>query len=306
MKQARLLSKKPIPGGPEFLIMNGQATIGKDTSNTISLPYKAVSRRHVSIFYDEAEKCYFLEDLKSHNGTLLDGERVRRKERLDSIHVITISNKFDIFFQMLHEKNKGGDQSQTEEMAEDKKVTVVREDKAKKREETPAKASQHETLTRLPSAPSNEDDFFDRNRKKAVEQPRREKKASFDDIIAYPGEATVTIEKTRLHIDAIAGSGFIFQVEGSGRKFRLRAGENIVGRSKECTISLPDKTVSNRHACFVVEHDEIRLRDLESKNHTYVRDNLVKHWTRIKPNSRVRFGKVVGVLKVQKGAPVPA
>jgi pSer/pThr/pTyr-binding forkhead associated (FHA) protein len=296
MKQVRLLCKKPIPSGQEFLITSGQATIGKDTSNTISLPYKAISRRHATIIYDESEECYFLEDLKSHNGTLLDGERVRRKERLDSIHVITISNKFDIFFQLLGEKHHQEELADTEEMADDEKITVVKVAREK------TKSSRNGEGISMVLDSSNREKFTSEKMKVSKEKRIRPRGRAIDEVIAYPAEPTVTIEKTRINIETPAGAEFVFQIDGSNVKYVLHAGENIIGRSKECTISLPDKTVSNRHACLVVDNGEIRLRDLESKNHTYVGDSLVKCWTRVKPNSRIRFGKVVGSLRVQKTA----
>ena len=85
---ARLLCKTGRLAGMECLIER-EATIGSHPSNTISLPRGTVSRRHARIYYDARDNCYYLEDLRSRNGTLLDGSEVRRAQKLGPLHVIT-------------------------------------------------------------------------------------------------------------------------------------------------------------------------------------------------------------------------
>ena len=95
--QAKLVGKTGDLAGKEFLISR-ELTIGKRGDNTIALRHKFVSRRHARIYFDAKKDCYFLEDLKSQNGTNLDGEQIHNRERLANIHIITIGNKFDFFF----------------------------------------------------------------------------------------------------------------------------------------------------------------------------------------------------------------
>ena len=78
-----------------------RATIGRSASNTIVIEDPSISGQHVSIAYDAEEKCYFLEDLKSLNGTELDGMRVKERERLGRLHVITLAGSRDLIFQDL-------------------------------------------------------------------------------------------------------------------------------------------------------------------------------------------------------------
>ena len=78
-----------------------QATIGRGAENTVVIEDASISGKHARIVYDAKESCYFLEDLESLNGTELDGTRVRDRERLETLHVITLANTRDLIFQDL-------------------------------------------------------------------------------------------------------------------------------------------------------------------------------------------------------------
>ena len=59
-------------------------------------------------------------------------------------------------------------------------------------------------------------------------------------------------------------------VDGTGRELLLRAGESIVGR-EGADVMLPDKTISRRHARFIVSvGSSVTLEDLGSTNGTKV------------------------------------
>jgi len=54
-----------------------------------------------------------------------------------------------------------------------------------------------------------------------------------------------------------------------GREFPLREGENVLGRDAAADVQIDDVTVSRRHAVVTVG-DDVTLRDLDSKNGTFV------------------------------------
>ncbi len=59
-----------------------------------------------------------------------------------------------------------------------------------------------------------------------------------------------------------------FLVDAFGKKFTLRAGDNIVGR-EGADVTLPDRTVSRRHARIAVQGDgDVWMEDLGSTNGT--------------------------------------
>lgn len=107
--RAKLVCKFGKFTGTEVPIAN-ELTIGKESENELVIKDNYISRRHARIYYDAAQDSYILEDFKSRNGTRLDGETVRKKERLSTINVITFGNRVDFFFVRLVNEQAAADQ----------------------------------------------------------------------------------------------------------------------------------------------------------------------------------------------------
>ncbi len=102
MKQnmdAVLFCKTGLFSGISFKIGH-EATIGKSAGSNVALRSDIVSSHHAKIIFDDAQNSYFLEDLGSSNGTQLDGIRVKGKEKLGRLHIITFAGKYDFVFQV--------------------------------------------------------------------------------------------------------------------------------------------------------------------------------------------------------------
>ena len=54
-----------------------------------------------------------------------------------------------------------------------------------------------------------------------------------------------------------------------GRSIKIPAGRHVIGKAPECTLVLSDPLVSRRHLEVEVSADEVRLRDLGSRNGCY-------------------------------------
>jgi pSer/pThr/pTyr-binding forkhead associated (FHA) protein len=78
-----------------FNVKEKDAIIGRDPAAGVSLPVEGVSRQHAKIKWDG--KTYWLEDLRSTNGTFLNGQAVAR-ERLRHLDVITLGKEVDLVF----------------------------------------------------------------------------------------------------------------------------------------------------------------------------------------------------------------
>ena len=76
-KMFKLLIKTGEKKGKSYLIGDKVVLIGRDSSSTITLPDKRVSRRHASISPRGAE--FLIEDLGSVNGTMVNNRPVRRQ-----------------------------------------------------------------------------------------------------------------------------------------------------------------------------------------------------------------------------------
>lgn len=83
-------------------------SIGRDPSNDICLENPAVSRHHARIYKQEWP--FYIEDMKSTNGTFLNGSKVSWKAALKNNDKITIG-KHELIFQDSpsdYEGQKGG------------------------------------------------------------------------------------------------------------------------------------------------------------------------------------------------------
>jgi pSer/pThr/pTyr-binding forkhead associated (FHA) protein len=81
--------------------------------------------------------------------------------------------------------------------------------------------------------------------------------------------------------------------------FEIKDGVVTLGRSRRCSLSFPhDENQSREHAEIRrISEDQYVLKDLESKNGTFVNDVLVS--TRIlRHGDRIRIGNAVLTFKV--------
>jgi hypothetical protein len=77
-----------------------------------------------------------------------------------------------------------------------------------------------------------------------------------------------------------------------GRRVAINASSVIIGRggrNTECDIVLPERQVSRQHAEIVLEQGAYYLRDLDSKNGTYVNDQPVQGMVRLQDNDTVQI-----------------
>jgi DNA-binding winged helix-turn-helix (wHTH) protein len=75
-----------------------------------------------------------------------------------------------------------------------------------------------------------------------------------------------------------------------GRRVPLAEGANVIGRDPEADVWLDATRVSRRHARIVIENDEVRLEDLESKNGTTVEGSSVRGAIALKDGDHITFG----------------
>ncbi len=62
---------------------------------------------------------------------------------------------------------------------------------------------------------------------------------------------------------------YVLSGPGKGRSFRLREGENYVGRSIDNDIRIEDRTLSRKHARIVLKGGRFFITDLKSQNKTF-------------------------------------
>jgi hypothetical protein len=87
----------------------------------------------------------------------------------------------------------------------------------------------------------------------------------------------------------IAVARLLLESGGERREIKV-AGSLTVGRAQTAGVYLDDKTLSREHTKFYVENGKLFVRDLESKNGTYLNGTLVKNTQPLKNGDRVKVG----------------
>ena len=71
-------------------------------------------------------------------------------------------------------------------------------------------------------------------------------------------------------VSVVAKNFVVATLHCEGQRHRLYAGENSVGRAWDCRVVITANTVSRRHALITIDDCSFTIRDLESKNGTFV------------------------------------
>ncbi len=94
-----------------------------------------------------------------------------------------------------------------------------------------------------------------------------------------------------------------FQVVVLNRRYPLFEGENVVGRADDCDVSLKLAAISRRHAAITVDGGRAVVRDLRSKNGTFVNGRRVDAAVELRDGDEIRLGAVSLVFASLSGDP---
>ena len=277
---ARLYCKTGALAGAAFFI-DHEARIGRLHDNEIILPSKIISTHHARIYFDDEEECYFLEDLGSSNGTMLDGIAVTGPTRLEHLHVITLAGQHDFIFQTTPDLAetlpdsrapvgwKNQDQEDKTEIASSFESTPSLVEAKDASERT----SLGEAFAPVPPLPNQQDD-----------------ETRLQDIMSPPPDRS-TPEDDEPHLSP--PPSFILEVmlpDETQVGFALKEGVNLVGRESSCDITLTDPSISRNHASLTVHAGTVLLKDLGSKNATFVDGKKLTTEVEVHPDTAISFG----------------
>ena len=88
------------------------------------------------------------------------------------------------------------------------------------------------------------------------------------------------------------GLEFIEPLEHSGERIDVES-PVVIGRGRECEVSLDDTYLSTRHAQLTFDDGDLLIEDLGSTNGTYVNQELIEHRTRLERGDIVQVGGVL-------------
>ncbi len=260
---AHLFCKTGEFAGATFAIAE-EATIGRGPDGGVTVPAELVSGRHARIYFDEGEGAYFLEDLGSRNGTRLDGQRVTDSVKLGPLHVVTLADRIDLIYR------EGNAPSPTAP------TPAPKEDRTTRMAEMPALALPSEDDAPVPKedAPGPEGDA---------------QKTQFHGAFAPPLPGTGPMDAATI----VEAPRFALAVGEPGQTVEtvfLVEGENTVGRAPECAVTLDAASVSRQHAVLTVCSGRVTVRDLGSRNKTFLNGEPVTDETEVPPGGALRFG----------------
>ncbi|MDZ7344377.1 MAG: FHA domain-containing protein [candidate division KSB1 bacterium] len=281
--KARLLCTTGLLAGTQFEI-SSEATVGKNAGNTIVLDSPIISGWHARIFFDADQQCYFLQDLRSRNGTKLDGMRVYGKEKLGDLHVVTFAGHFDFIFQRLEGTRQAGAQTPPPPLDSELAAGNVAAKNGKPQREFIVQADKLPRQERAASFASGAE---------AVPPSAGSKTMIGEVIIPLPNfqwtEEPPASNLRRRQTD------FQLRIDNASKQtqfFLLKDGENLIGRDPACDVCIDDASISRRHAVLIVQSGKVIVRDLHSRNHTFVGQQIIASEMEIKRDTSLRFGSV--------------
>ena len=89
----------------------------------------------------------------------------------------------------------------------------------------------------------------------------------------------------------------LFKKDGSTRAFPLSGSVTVVGRRQDCDLCIPLMIVSRRHCELNLDQEQIKLRDLGSRNGTFLNNRQVEE-TQVNAGDRIRIGPVIFAVQV--------
>ena len=106
---------------------------------------------------------------------------------------------------------------------------------------------------------------------------------------------------TRARRSAI-GDTWSYALELEGRRVELEEGEVTLGRSRSCTVTLRDPSASRSHVLLTVHPGDLRARDLQSSNGTYVNGQRLTDERQLDDGDVITIGETEIVVRVQAPA----
>ena len=89
----------------------------------------------------------------------------------------------------------------------------------------------------------------------------------------------------------------LFKKNGSQKTFPLPSEVTVIGRRQDCDLCIPLMLVSRRHCEVDKEMDAIKLRDLGSRNGTFLNGTRVDE-TEINPGDYIQIGPVTFAFQI--------
>jgi len=89
----------------------------------------------------------------------------------------------------------------------------------------------------------------------------------------------------------------LFKKNGSQKAFALPSNVTVIGRRRDCDLRIPLLPVSRRHCQLTLNNETLTIRDLGSRNGTYLNGKRVDEAT-IQPGDYITVGPLTFALQI--------
>lgn len=91
----------------------------------------------------------------------------------------------------------------------------------------------------------------------------------------------------------------------SGKLIPVPVPRFLIGRSEECHLRPKSDAISRNHCAILVHDDQITIRDLNSRNGTYINDQRVEGDRVLNSGDKLRIGKLEFEVMIKSNKKVP-
>ena len=85
---------------------------------------------------------------------------------------------------------------------------------------------------------------------------------------------------------------------GRSKSFPLPSSVTVIGRRQDCDLCIPLNIVSRRHCEFNLDDGTLSVRDLESRNGTYINGDIIGDETIVKPGDKIQIGPLTFIAQI--------
>lgn len=89
----------------------------------------------------------------------------------------------------------------------------------------------------------------------------------------------------------------LLKKNGTTKSFALPSGVTVIGRQQNCGVCIPLSTISRQHCTLILEDQQLTVRDLGSRNGTFINDDRIKEAV-VNGGDVLRIGPVKFVLQL--------
>ncbi len=110
---------------------------------------------------------------------------------------------------------------------------------------------------------------------------------------AYSSASKVVHEENGTQVlgEPLVGKAYLIQ-EDTQEKFMIQFESTVVGRTVSCDIQLLEDSISLKHAEILYENQRYYIKDLKSRNKTFLNGKQVIRKMRLKEGMRIQFGNI--------------